>query len=579
MNKFYKTDLDKRLEYMEQANFFKMMALDLAKELGDFNSSISQLEDLGKIFENCQARARQIIGFKQVFFFLVNEKDSEFYPYCCYPDTDKVTLGREIDILVEDGTFSRAVLEKEPITAYSKDSEHQLLLHVLATASRVRGMFVGVLEKNSKHIQEAAFELFSILMVHCANALESFELYSQMKLSNIELQKKVNQLSQSESCLKDEILEHEKTEAALEVSERQYRLLAETAKEMILVISKDKKISYANPSALETCGYEQEGMKDLPITGLIDEFETILSDKLQSDTPVLIAHVLSKSGEKIPLEINIADIPDKKDISGYLIIGRDISARLQAEQDRTLLETKLWQAQKMESIGLLASGIAHDFNNILHVISNYTAMAIKNTHKDSYNYLKQVQKASDRASHLARQLYTIGRDDDHHTVKINIVSMINDTVNLLKSSIGKKVSLTTFFEKDRMIILAEETRVQQVLMNLITNAGYELGGRQGNIVVSATQVSVPDVMPLSLMDLAPGDYIKISISDDGPGIDTAIIQRIFDPYFSTKTDKDNSGLGLSVVLGIVKNYKGGIDIDTKLGSGTVFHIYLPEFKS
>ncbi|MFH2093913.1 MAG: ATP-binding protein [Pseudomonadota bacterium] len=580
MNKPNDIDLDKRLEYLEQANFFKMMALDLARELGEFNSSISQLKDPGAIFENCQTRARQMIGFKQIAFFLVSEEDSGFYPYCCYPDTDKEVIEQEIDVLVEDGTFSRAVLEKIPVTAYSKDSDQQLLLHVLATASRVRGMFVGVLEKNSKHIQEAAFEIFSILMAHCANALESYELYSQLKASNIQLQKKVNQLSQSQSCLKDEILEHEKTEAALEASERQYRLLAETAREMILVVSEQKKITYANPAALTTCGYEQAGMKDLSIIELIDKFDTIFAENLLKDQPVQTAHILSASGDRIPLEITIVPIFHENKMSGYLLIGRDISSRLKAEQDRKDLETKLWQARKMESIGLLASGIAHDFNNILSVIVNYTTLSIVRIHKDdpAFGYLQNVQKASERAVLLARKLYTIGRNDDHQTIEINVVSTIKDTVDLLKSSLGNKIALKTRFQLDKLTILAEETRIQQVLMNLITNAVHAMGNCSGTITVSAFQVSVSKATPLSVLDLLPGSYIKISVSDDGPGIEVGVLQQIFEPYFSTKIGKDNSGLGLSVVHGVVKNYKGGIDIDTQQGVGTAFHIYLPEFK-
>ncbi len=579
MSKPYDIDIDKRLKYLEQANFYKMMALDLSRELGEFHSSISQLKDPGTIFENCQVRARRIIGFKQISFFLVNEDDSEFYPYSFYPDSGKDFFKQEIEVLVEDGTFSRAVFEKRPVTAYSTDFNQQMLLHVLATSSRVRGMFAGVLEKKSKHIQEASFELFSILMTHCANALESWELYHQLRESNDRLKEKVNQLFQSEACLKEEIVEHKKTETALEASEKQYRLLAETAREMILVISKENKISYANPSALATCGYEKQEMIDLPVSELIEDAVPLIAHSPGADHLPETTYMKSKHGRMIPTEINIVPITNKKGISGYLVIGRDISARLQAEQNQKDLEIKLWQTQKMESIGLLASGIAHDFNNILGVIANYTSLSISRTDPDDSicDYLHKVRKATDRAIRLARNLYTIGRNDEHHKAEINIVSTIRDTVDLLATSLGKQVNLETCFSLSRLFVLAEETRIQQVLMNLISNAGYELAGK-GTIRVCADRVTFHKKNALSMMDLTPGDYIKISVIDDGPGMDSTVLQRIFEPYFSTKTGKDNSGLGLAVVHGIVKNYKGGIDVESRPGKGTGFHIYLPEFK-
>lgn len=573
MTDSYEIDLNKRLEYLEEANFFKMMALDLTKELGKFNSSINQLEDPIEIFNNCQERARKIIQFKQVAFFMVNEEDSEFYPYCAFPDKDSRLIEKEMDILVEDGTFSRAVMEKEPVTAYAQDLDNQLLLHVLATASRVRGMFVGILEKNSKHIQEASLELFSILMAHCANALESYELYQQLRESNELLQKKVKQLYQSESCLKDEILEHEKTEAALEASEKQYRLLAETAHEIIMMISDDNKVVYANSSTANRSGYSKGEMVGENLDVFLPDINTEIEEDIQS------ADLISKTGAKIPVEIDIAHFSNKKAVSDFLIIGRDVSKRNQAEKERKVLEKKLWQAQKMESIGLLASGISHDFSNIVSIIGNYTALSRSNLPEDSLaqTYMQKVQAATDRAIHLARKLHTIGRKDDHTKVIINIVVTINETIDLISSTLGRNVFLRSDCKKSSLSVLAEETRIQQILMNLITNAAQAMVDKKGTIIVSASQVKIEDeAAALPELDVTSGDYIKISVTDDGIGMDDVTLQRIFDPYFSTKKGENNSGLGLSVVHGIVKNYKGAIDVDSQKGQGTSFHIYLPD---
>ena len=286
MNKPYEIDLEKRLAYLEQANRFKMMTLELTKELGEFNSSINKLKDPSVIFEQCKDRAERIIDFKQIAFLLVNEDDADFNMYKCYPENGREQLEHELDVFIEDGTFSRAVLEKKTVTAYSKDFDNQLLLHVLATASRVRGMFVGVLEKNTKQVEEASFEIFSILMAHCANAIESFELYHQLKQSNTTLKEKVKLLSISEACLKEEIEDHKKTEAALESSEKQYRRLAEAAAELIFTITKDGKILYLNASALKTSGFSKQVMIKKNINDIIKNFDDVMEARSQNYTDI-----------------------------------------------------------------------------------------------------------------------------------------------------------------------------------------------------------------------------------------------------------------------------------------------------
>lgn len=580
MNDSY--DIEKRLAYLEQANMFKMMALDLSKELGDFNSSISRLEDPVEILDKCQRRAVKIIPFGHAAFYLVNENDSEFYPYRHYPaGSDRKQLDTEIDLLIEDGTFSRAVMTKEPVTAYTKNFDRQLLLHTLATASRVRGMFVCILDHKIKHAQEASLEMISVLMTHCANALESFELYHQLKKSNSELQKKVHELSESQSCLKNEILEHEKTENALEASERQYRLLAETARELIIIVSNEKRIVYANSSAVRICGYSKEDMIDLLVLKLFDDFNEMVEQRTGDDLQSKVVQLITKNGEQRPLEVNLVTIPDRKNSPGYLLVGRDISKRLEAQRKHQELESKLWRAQKMESIGLLASGIAHDFNNLLSVIGNYTALSIKKLDENETvrSHLEHVRTATDRAVNLARQLYTMGRKDEHKRVEINLVPVIKETINLLLPSLDRQLKINTSFDNESMIVLAEVTRIQQIIMNLITNAGHELRGMNGVIDIRVQSLTVLEKTSMQILDLMPGKYIKIGITDNGPGIDPELYDKIFEPYVSTKTGKSNSGLGLAVVHGIVKNYKGAVDVRTSKGQGTTFDVYLPEFKS
>jgi PAS domain S-box-containing protein len=333
MNNPKTTHLEKRVDFLEETNLFKMMALDLAKELGEFHSSINKIEKPDIIFEKCAARVQKVMGFRQIAFLLVDENNSDFHLSWCHPEADQETLEKEIDILIEDGTFSRALMEKKPVTAYSEDFHRQLMLHVLSTVSRVRGMVVGVLEKNAKYIPEASFELFAILMAHCANTLESFELYSRLRSS-----------------------------------EKQYRLLAETAGEIIFLVSECGRILYANQAALKAAGYSRQVPADMNINTLIENFDHALINNRDGYSDFQSVFLMSRSGKKIPLEINIKPVSDENSPGGILIVGRDMSERIQAEKERKNLEEKLWQAQKMEAIGLLAGGIAHDFNNITPAI-------------------------------------------------------------------------------------------------------------------------------------------------------------------------------------------------------------------
>ena len=449
-------DMKERLVYLEQANRFKLQALALTRELGDFHSSINRLEDPGIILEKSRNQASKLIEFKSMAFFLIDENTSDFHLALCAPETDRDLIESEMEFFIEDGTFSRAVLEKIPITAYGRNFENQFLFHVLATVSRVRGMFVGILEKKARHIPEASFELFSIMMSHCANGLESFDLYGRLKTSNRDLQEKITQLSNSKARLKQEI------------------------------------------------------------------------------------------------------------------------------QEKQALESKLWKARKMESIGLLASGTAHDFNNLLTIIINYTDICLHDLPRDheARSSLKKIETASMRAMNLAKKLYTIGREDRHETHLVNLGLVIRETLGLLKSSLGKSITLEARLPDMDLMIMAEETRIQQVLMNLITNAFHAMKTKEigvtGEIRVTGERLMVEKSQDQADLDIDPGPYIRMSVTDTGPGIDPAILTQVFDPYFSTKKTADNAGLGLAVVFGIVKSYQGGIDLKSVKGEGTTFHIYLPE---
>ncbi|MCG8636192.1 MAG: ATP-binding protein [Desulfobacterales bacterium] len=573
MNDSGKINYNERLTHLEQVNLSRIKALDVIRELSGFTESISRLEDPATILDKCSKQMGKLVPIKTLAFYLIDEQTSDFKFAVCYPPVDKDFVESEMPHFIEDGTFSRAVLERAPVTAGSRDFSVHFLFHVLATASRVRGMCVAVLDGGPRQVPEAAFELLSILMTHCANALESYELYSRLKQANDELGEKVSQLSASRTSLQNEVGEHEKTLEALRVSESQYRLLAETARELIMTVSGDRRITYINPYGLGLTGLPPGEIEGVDVKAVLPDF-----DPDRTTEEELTTRLVSRGAEAIPLEITLAALPDSKGDSGFLIMGRNISERLKAEAEKDELEQRLWQARKMESIGLLAGGTAHDFNNLLSVIVNYTDLSLE-VLEDGHparKFLDRVEIASNQAIVLAKKLYTIGREDRHDTHKVDMNALMTETLSLLRSSLGKTCSLGFDEYPEPLMVEAEETRLRQVLMNLITNAAHSM--EKGNIRMGGERVSIDGGSGRTGPKVEPGAYVRIWIKDTGSGIEPEVLPRIFEPYYSTKKGDSNSGLGLAVVHGIVNNYGGTVEVESTVDKGSCFYIYLPEAK-
>lgn len=193
--------LEARLEYLEEVNRFTIEALEIAASLGNFQSSINRMHEPSSILKETREKIQRLLSFSCTAFFLVDEENSDFYLFDCDPESNCHFIQNEVDLLIEDGTFARALQANKPIVVYSRDFKRQLLLHVMATTSRVRGVFVGVLSHAAKNIPDVSLGLLSIVMLNSANTLESFELYLKIGEFNQELQQKLEQLTVSEQEL------------------------------------------------------------------------------------------------------------------------------------------------------------------------------------------------------------------------------------------------------------------------------------------------------------------------------------------------------------------------------------------
>jgi len=267
-------------------------------------------------------------------------------------------------------------------------------------------------------------------------------------------------------------------------------------------------------------------------------------------------------------------------------LQHEIHERLKAEAQQNKLEFQLRQAQKMEAIGTLAGGIAHDFNNILSAIIGYTELAKIHIEQceNSSNCLAShdldgVLRGADRARQLVQQILSFSRQRGGDTTTVNLEELLRETTRMLRALIPTTISIETAVHATNPVIMADATQIHQIIMNLGTN-GYQAmqdkGGRL-RFDLSETILQYDDPMVTDLQ-LAPGPYLVLRISDTGCGMSRDLLARIFDPYFSTKIGKGGTGLGLSVVHGIVSSHKGNISVYSEPGQGTTFRIYLPKFE-
>jgi signal transduction histidine kinase/FixJ family two-component response regulator len=269
-----------------------------------------------------------------------------------------------------------------------------------------------------------------------------------------------------------------------------------------------------------------------------------------------------------------------RDASGKVLrfVGSaiDITARKNAEAEKERLEIQLRQSQKMEAMGTLAGGIAHDFNNILGAILGYGELAQKAAPEGSvvHRYLEHVMHAGGRAKALVERILAFSRSGVGERGPINVQAVIEETLELLAASLTPGVRLDKRLQAGDAAIVGDATQLHQVAMNLCTNA-LQAMEHGGVLEVALDRADVAQDRRLSHGDLAPGAYVRLCVSDTGSGIPPQVLDRMFDPFFTTKGVGEGTGLGLSLVHGIVADLGGAIDVRTAVGRGTSFTIWLP----
>ena len=367
----------------------------------------------------------------------------------------------------------------------------------------------------------------------------------------------------------------------LEESLRLTQLCFDKASIGIFRIGHEGQIVNVNDQACLNLGYSREELCRMTIFGIDPNFSTdIWPEHIAKlhETKSLTIETLHrhKNGNVFPVQILINIMP-YEDGEFHVAFVQDITDRKEAQKEAKRLEAALMQAQKMEAIGTLAGGIAHDFNNILSAVIGYSELSLPQVATDApvHRYLQQILTAGLRARDLVQQILTFSRKDDRELRPLHVAPLVKEALKLLRSSLPATVEISLHIDPDLDPVLADPTQIQQIVMNLCTNAAHAMDAEGGRLNVNVSQVRLSGGDIRLHPGLYVGDYMKLSVQDTGRGIPPEIMQKIYDPYFTTKEKGKGTGLGLSVIHGILQSYGGAVYATSEPGRGSTFNVYIP----
>lgn len=386
-----------------------------------------------------------------------------------------------------------------------------------------------------------------------------------------------------------DITERKRAEGEHEKTRWQMQLILDTMGEGIYGVDTQGMVIFVNPAGARMIGWNQKE--------LLGMYQHAVLHHTRSDgTPYPVEecriykafkdgtshHVTDeifwrKDGSSFPVEYLSTPILEAGMLVGAVVVFKDITEQIQAEAEKSHLEHQLRQSQKMEGIGKLAGGIAHDFNNILTVIGGFGDMMLRKMNPDDplKEMMVQILAASERATNLTRSLLAFSRKQLMNPMEANLNSIVHDMEMFLRRILGEDIHLTTCFNTVSLPVHVDSGQIEQVLMNLATNARDAMP--KGGLLSIETDLRVLDVSfgKARGYTAVPGLYAFVTVTDSGNGMDEETLKMIFEPFYTTKEVGKGTGLGLSMVYGIVKQHNGYIDVSSEPGKGTTFTIYLP----
>jgi len=380
-----------------------------------------------------------------------------------------------------------------------------------------------------------------------------------------------------------DLTDRKRVEEAVQLSEEKYRTLIESTLDLVFIVDRRGIYSYVNPTLEKVTGYAASELIGRPFTYIvapeqvkstINRFKKGIKGEA---APAYEADLVHKNGERIPVEFLVTTLSDTKgQPTGRFGIARDITERKLAEEEKLELETKLHQARKMESIGILAGGIAHDFNNLLMGMQGNVSLMLLGIDPGHPHYekLKTIEQHVQSGAELTSQLLGFARGGKYKVKPTDLNSLVRKTSKIFGRT-KKEVTIHEKYQKDIWTVEADQGQMEQVLLNLYLNASQAMPGG-GELYLQTENVTI-DKKYTKPHNIEPGNYAKISVTDTGTGMDEATRQKIFDPFFTSKKmgSVKGTGLGLASAYGIIKNHGGIIDVYSEKGAGSTFNIYLP----
>ncbi|MCR4408127.1 MAG: GAF domain-containing protein, partial [Anaerolineae bacterium] len=427
---------------------------------------------------------------------------------------------------------------------------------VVAAPVRWGDEFLGVLDVNADlphTFSPDDAELLSLFATQAAIAIRNARLFETAQ---------------------QELAERKRTEEALRESEEKYRNLVERANDGIVIVQ-DNVLKYANSRLAEITGYTVEELVGTPYANYIhpDELSKVVEhyerrmagEEIRTIYETALQH---KDGSKVEVELN-AGIIMFQGRPADLVFIRDIS-------ERKRLEEQLLQAQKMEAVGRLAGGVAHDFNNLLTAIIGYSELLLMGLGPDSpwRKDIAEIKKAADRAAALTRQLLAFSRKQMLQPQVLNLSLVVAGIEKMLRRLIGEDIELVIILDPELGLVKADPGQIDQVIMNLAVNARDAMP-QGGKLTIETRNVYLDEEYAQQHLEVEPGPYVMLAVSDTGVGMDEEIKSHLFEPFFTTKEVGKGTGLGLATVYGIIKQSGGHIWVYSEPGQGTTFKIYLP----
>lgn len=371
---------------------------------------------------------------------------------------------------------------------------------------------------------------------------------------------------------------------ALSESEQRLHFLVKNSSDSLVILNADGSQRYVSPGAERITGFPTAELEGRPLDTLIhpDDMDAIRAawneavEHPEKTVTVQYRHVHKTRGW-VYSEAIAQSFLHEPAINGVIASVRDITERKKSEEEHAKLQTQLTQSLKMESVGRLAGGMAHDFNNMLTVILGYTEMALARLDPGQplHANLTDIHRAAERSAELTQQLLAFARKQTVAPQVLDLNQVVEGMLKMLRPLIGENIELTWLPGENSGLVRVDPSQIDQILANLCVNARDAIGDT-GRISIETAPVAL-DAAACSLahVDCVPGEYVRLSVNDNGCGMDAEILSHLFEPFFTTKATGKGTGLGLATVYGIVKQNNGCIQVDSEPGRGTAIKVFLP----